>query len=243
MAPMSTPANLTAIRTRLRAHADPARAAAVSRYFKTAPGEYGAGDRFMGATMPQIRALAREGQHLRAVDVSRLLDSVWHEERMLGVVILVRQFARADDQHRARICALYLRKRRGINNWDLVDVSAGQILGPYLQTPRGARIRALGRSRNVWDRRMAIIATAHEIRHGRYAATFDAVEGLMHDRHDLIHKACGWMLREVGKRDGVAARRFLDRHAATMPRTMLRYAIERFPEAERRRYRSRRASD
>jgi 3-methyladenine DNA glycosylase AlkD len=161
---------------------------------------------------------------------------------MVGVILLVNRFVRGTPAERQTIFDLYLRRRNRINNWDLVDLSAGQILGPYLGTPRGARIQRLLRSSSVWDRRMAIIATSWAIREGRYAPTFDAVEASLTDRHDLIHKACGWMLREVGKRDLQAEKRFLDRHAAVMPRTMLRYAVERMSDRERRHYMGRKAA-
>ena len=184
--------------------------------------------------------LGREGldfvskaRDLTLPDVERLLLSPWHEERMLAVVILVHRFSRPDAAARRAIFALYLRRRRRINNWDLVDVSAEHILGPSLTNPR---VRALQRSSNVWDRRMAVLATGHQIRAGRYAPTLAVAGALLTDRHDLIHKAVGWMLREVGKRDLSAETRFLDRHAARMPRTMLRYATERFPERLKRRY-------
>jgi 3-methyladenine DNA glycosylase AlkD len=234
--------SLSFLRRRLRRFAQPARAKLVAGYFKTGVGEYGEGDKFLGATMPQIRSVVREGQTLSLADAARLLDSPWHEERMLAILILVRRFERGTPAERDRIFDLYMRRRRRINNWDLVDVSAGQILGPYLDAAKGERVRALLRSRNVWDRRMAMIATSCAIRAGRYAPTFEAAEVLMADSHDLIHKACGWMLREVGKRDLAAALRFLDRHAAVMPRTMLRYAIERLSERQRRHYMSLKAA-
>ena len=227
---------LTSLRRSLRREASPERAAFVAGYFKTGQGEYGEGDRFLGLTMPQLRRAAREGQHLSLADCARLLASAWHEERMLALLILVRQFSRGDAETRRRIFRLYLANRRHINNWDLVDISAPSILGPFLAERAGARVRRLARSKNVWDRRMAALATFHEIRDGRYAASLGVAEALLRDGHDLIHKAVGWMLREVGNRNLDAERRFLDRHAARMPRTMLRYAVERFPPALRRRY-------
>jgi len=237
---MTTQLTLTSLRRSLRREANPKRAECVAGYFKTGPGEYGEGDRFLGLTMPRLRRAARDGQHLSLADSSRLLASPWHEERMLALLILVRQFSRGDAGTRQHIFRLYLANRRHINNWDLVDVSAGFILGPFLVERSGAsaRVRRLARSRNVWDRRMAVLATSHEIREGRYAATLDVAEALLSDDHDLIHKAVGWMLREVGNRNFDAERQFLDRHAARMPRTMLRYAVERFPPVLRQRYMS-----
>jgi len=233
----TTPApSVARIRRVLRREASPERAALVARYFNTGPGEYGEGDRFLGLTLPQLRRVARESDGLPLAGIVRLLESPWHEERTVAVLVLVRRFARADRTIRRQIFELYLRHRRFVNNWDLVDLSAGPILGPYLTSPSGARVRRLARSRNVWDRRMAVLATSYEIREGRYDATLDVAAGLLSDDHDLIHKAVGWMLREVGKRDRPRACRFLDRHGARMPRTMLRYAVERFPPALRRRY-------
>jgi 3-methyladenine DNA glycosylase AlkD len=229
-------ASLAAVRARIRALADPARARLVARYFKTGPGEYGEGDRFLGLTMPQVRSVVRQARTLPLAEVARLLESPWHEDRTVALLILVWQFQHGTPAARDAIFNLYLRQRRRINNWDLVDLSAAQILGPYLDTAKGRRVRRLLSSSSVWDRRMAVIATAWSTRERRYAATFEAVETLMTDRHDLIHKACGWMLREVGKRDQAAEERFLDRHAAVMPRTMLRYAVERFSPARRRHY-------
>jgi 3-methyladenine DNA glycosylase AlkD len=229
-------ASLAAVNARIRALANPARAQFVAGYFKTGPGEYGEGDRFLGLTMAQVRSVVRQARTLPLPVVARLLDSPWHEARTVALLVLVSQFQRGAPRERDAIFNLYLRQRQRINNWDLVDVSAAQILGPYLDTPKGRRVRRLLRSASVWDRRMAVIATAWPIRAGRYAATFEAVETLMGDRHDLIHKACGWMLREVGKRDRTAEERFLDRHAVEMPRTMLRYAVERFPPPRRRHY-------
>lgn len=236
------PPSLLALRRRLRAGASAERARFVAGYFKTGPGEYGEGDRFLGATMPAVRALAKAGAHLPLGDVSVLLQSPWHEERSLGVLILVRQFARADAAGRRRILRFYLRWRRRINNWDLVDISAPQILGPFIRGAEGRRIRALETSPLVWDRRMAVLASFHEIAHGRHAYALGLASRLLGDEHDLVHKAVGWMLREVCKRDEAAARAFLDRHAAVMPRTMLSYAIERLPPSRQRHYLARRAA-
>jgi len=162
--------------------------------------------------------------------VEKLLQSPWHEERAVALLILVAQSARGD---RHAILALYLRNTHRINNWDLVDCSAPDIVGGHGGI---ALLRRLTKSKSLWERRIAIVATQHLIREGRFDPTLAIARMLLHDEHDLIHKAVGWMLREVGKRDAAVAKRFLDEHAATMPRTMLRYAIERFPEGERKRY-------
>jgi 3-methyladenine DNA glycosylase AlkD len=182
--------------------------------------------------------------------VITLLKSPWHEERLLALLILVRQFAAGDQRTRAAIYRLYLRHTRWINNWDLVDVSAAQIVGAHLESGSRGQLRRLARSSLVWERRIAMIATYRYIRNNDFRDALAIADLLVDDGHDLVQKAVGWMLREVAKRDRRAAERFLRRHARTMPRTALRYAIERFPEPLRRRYlnrsrrplRSRRAS-
>ena len=230
------PRQLAAARRRLREFADPERAKFVAGYFKTGPGEYGEGDRFLGLNVPQLRLVAREFRSLATADIRALLASKWHEERLLAVVILVDQYERGDEKQRAAIYALYLASTDRINNWDLVDASAPQIVGGHLADRSRAPLYRLVKSKNVWERRIAIIATSHFIRRGEFDDTLKLAKALLDDPHDLIHKAAGWMLREVGKRDRRAAERFLLKHAARMPRTMLRYAIERFPEQLRRKY-------
>ena len=222
--------------SRLRQFADRERAKLHLRFFKTAPGEYGGGDRFLGIRVPNLRRVAREFRSLSLKDVEELLASKWHEERLLALVILVNQYARAADAEREAIYRLYLASTQHINNWDLVDVSAAQIVGAYLLDRDRRVLYRLAKSRSVWERRIAIIATAWFIRADQFDDTFAIVERLLGDKHDLIHKAAGWMLREIGKRDREAEERFLRKYAPRMPRTMLRYAIERFPKAVRQRY-------
>ena len=224
------------VRARLRAVATPERAAGAQRFFKTGKGEYGEGDRFLGVTVPDLRRIARECQELPLREVRRLLTSEWHEERLLALLILMRQFERGDQHAKDTIYDAYLRSTRHINNWDLVDCSAPGIVGSYLAGRNRAPLRQLAKSSSLWERRMAIIATFHFIREGEFDETLRIAEMLLGDRHDLIHKAVGWMLREVGSRDLAVEERFLDQHAAAMPRTMLRYAIEKFPEPLRKRY-------
>ena len=230
---------LASVRRDIRKVARPARAESNTWFFKTGPGEYGEGDRFLGVTLPQLRALAREYRDMPLKCIVSLLRSPWHEERLLALFILVGQYARADARTRQTIHQLYLRNTRSINNWDLVDSSAAQIVGAHLKTRDRRVLRRLARSTSVWERRIAMIATYHYIRQGDFTDAL-AIAGLLRrDEHDLIHKAVGWMLREIGKRDRGAEERFLRRHARTMPRTMLRYAIERFPERLRRTYMAR----
>ncbi len=216
--------------------ADPLRATAVSRFFKTAPGQYGAGDRFLGIRVPVLRKLAAKHQLLSIRELSALLGSPWHEERLLALLILVRQYSRAEPARREAIYRLYMRRTAQINNWDLVDCSAEHIVGAHLADGARTRLLPLAKSKVLWERRIAILATFHYIKHGEFDDTLRVARLLRNDPHDLIHKAVGWMLREVGKRNRAAEETFLRQHAKQMPRTMLRYAIERFPQSLRRRY-------
>lgn len=231
------PSSAGVLRRRLRALADPAHAKAAEWFFKTGPGEYGAGDKFLGIRVPKLRALVREFGTLDHASVVALLKSPWHEERLLAVLLLVRQYERGTDADRKAIYALYLRSRQYINNWDIVDSSAPQIVGRHLDGKGRATLVRLAKARLLWSRRVAMLATLYTIRRNEFSDTIAIAALLLKDDHDLIHKATGWMLREVGQRDLVTLTTFLDRHAATMPRTMLRYAIEKLPPARRAHYR------
>lgn len=228
---------LTDIRRALAAAARPERVAFLQRYFKTGPGEYGEGDRLIGAYVGDCRAVARKHRNSPLEDVERLLASSVHEERLVALLILVQQFERGDASLRRRIYDLYLSQTQRVNNWDLVDASAPQIVGAFHAGQNKEPLMVLARSQLLWERRIAIMATYHDIKAGSFDATLAVAEVLLHDPHDLIHKAVGWMLREVGKRDADVLRRFLDRFAESMPRTMLRYAVEKMPRLERERYR------
>ena len=227
------------ISDRLRALADPARIPILQSFFKTGQGEYAEGDRFIGIRVPQLRELCRECRGAGIDEAAPLLRSDIHEERLMALLLLVDAFKRGTDAQKRAIYDFYLANTRFINNWDLVDASAEHIVGGWLFERSRAPLRRLARSSLLWDRRVAIVATFHFIRRGDHDETFRIADLLMTDPHDLIHKATGWMLREVGKRDGAALRRYLGPRRARMPRTMLRYAIERFPERERKRYLSR----
>ena len=227
---------IRAVRRDVRKVARAERAEINKWFFKTGPGEYGAGDRFLGVTVPQLRTLARNYADLPLTEAVRLLRSPWHEERLLALFILVGQFTRGDAPARQAIHQAYLRNTKSINNWDLVDSSAAQIVGAHLETRDRRLLRRLARSKSLWERRIAMIATYHYIRQGDFTDALAIAALLRRDEHDLIHKAVGWMLREIGKRDRTAEERFLRAHARTMPRTMLRYAIEKFPEPLRRKY-------
>ncbi|HLE95887.1 MAG TPA: DNA alkylation repair protein [Candidatus Thermoplasmatota archaeon] len=224
----------------LRALGSPARAKISASYFRTGPGEYGEGDVFIGVAVPAIRRLTRASRDLAIGDVARLLSSKVHEDRLLAVLILVDRARASRGARAAEVARFYMQHLDRVNNWDLVDSSAPQILGPYLETrPLAARrtlLDRLARSRSVWRRRVAMLTTQHFIRRGETRDALRLARALLADDHDLIHKAAGWMLREVGDRDPAALRGFLARHAGAMPRTMLRYAVEKIPVAERRRW-------
>lgn len=220
----------------LRALRNEEKASLLRGFFKTGPGEYGAGDRFLGVMVPDIRAVAKRYQDAPLDEVRKLLCSAYHEERLLALLILVRQFSPGDAPTKKTIFNLYLGNTRFINNWDLVDLTAPNIVGAWLSDKSRKRLYRLARSRDLWKRRIAILATFTFLRNNDFKDTLAVSKILLDDEHDLIHKAVGWMLREVGKRSLPAEEQFLKRHYRRMPRTMLRYAIERFPEAKRKRY-------
>lgn len=226
------------ILSKIRALAAPAKAASSQRFFKTGPGEYGEGDQFLGLTVPEIRSLVPQTAGLSEADVLTLLRSEWHEERLLALLIWVRRFEKAkkDEAARERIVDLYLANTKWINNWDLVDSSAPQILGVWLLRRDRAVLQKLAKSKSLWEQRIAVLATQAFIRAGEFDDIVKLCEGFLNHSHDLMHKACGWMLREAGKRDEAVLLAFLDQHAAKMPRTMLRYAIEKLPLEVRQGY-------
>lgn len=223
------------IRQQLKELAHPRTAEVLQRFFKTGPGEYGEGDVFLGIKVPPQRVVARDNVSLPAEQVPKLLASKIHEERSVALMIWVMQFQKGDPAKRKKIYDLYLANTRWINNWDLVDLSAPTIIS-YLVGRSHAPLMKLARSASLWDRRIAVVGSLAFIRRGEFDTTLKLCEHLLADPHDLMHKACGWMLREVYKRNADAACRFLDTHAAIMPRTALRYAIERCPEDRRRHY-------
>jgi 3-methyladenine DNA glycosylase AlkD len=228
--------NLRTVRRGLRKLGTKERARAAQRYFKTGPGEYGEGDVFIGVAVPALRRLARDAAAIKVADALKLLKSRVHEERLLALLLLVRHYEKNDDAMKTRVYKSYLANTRYINNWDLVDLSAPNIVGAHLLERSRAPLHRLAQSKNLWERRIAILATFRFIRERDFADALKIARKLLGDEHDLIHKATGWMLREIGKRDQAAAEAFLARHCRTMPRTMLRYAIERFPPMKRRRY-------
>jgi 3-methyladenine DNA glycosylase AlkD len=227
---------LAAIRAELHKLGNPVRGVHSQRFFKTGPGQYGEGDKFLGLTVPEMRAIVRKYRELDDAAVLDLLSSPWHEERLVALLLMVEAYDRGDDPRRAHIHAAYLANTARINNWDLVDASAGNIVGQHLDARDIALLERLARSESLWERRIAIVSTFHFIKRNEFRPTLEIATLLLGDSEDLIHKATGWMLREVGKRDRTALDRFLKKHYKRMPRTMLRYAIERHPERTRKQY-------
>ncbi len=225
---------LSKLRADIKRHANPAKAKLLQGFFKTGKGDYAEGDRFLGVTVPVLRSIAKRYPALPLADITKLLKSPIHEERFIALVLLVDRYKKGDEKTRTHIFNLYLKHTRYINNWDLVDTSAPHIVGPFC-TP--ALLNRLARSPLLWDRRIAMLSTAHHIMRGKSRETLRLAKRFLRDEHDLIHKATGWMLREVGKRcSEKILRDFLDEHAHEMPRTMLRYAIEKFSKQEQKRY-------
>jgi 3-methyladenine DNA glycosylase AlkD len=224
----------------LRALRKPTRAHDMQRFFKTAPGEYGEGDIFLGLTVPQVRIIAKDYRGLELSEIEKLMASQFHEIRLCGLIILSNQFKTTSNLKTKKVIFdFYIKQMKlgRINNWDLVDVSAPTI-GEYLVDVADPLpiLRKLARSKSLWERRIAILFTFAFIRVGDFAPTIEISERLLGDSHDLIHKAVGWLLREVGKRDPYLLRSFLEGHVHEMPRTMLRYSIEKLPESERQKW-------
>jgi len=227
---------LKQLRLVLQKHGNKKQAGLLQRYFKTGPGEYAEGDIFLGIKVPVLRALAKEYQCLTLDATLRLLKSRIHEERLLALLILILKYRKANLLDKERIYKAYLNHSKYINNWDLVDVTAKHIVGDFLKDKDRLPLYRLASSKSLWEKRIAILSTFHFIENNDFEDTLKIAKTLIFDPHDLIHKAVGWMLREVGKRDMVCEERFLKQHYAVMPRTMLRYAIERFPESKRKAY-------
>jgi 3-methyladenine DNA glycosylase AlkD len=225
------------IRSELRRFSDPVKAKMLARFFKTGKGEYGEGDRFLGVVVPHIRMIVGNHPDTPKREIIRLLNSPYHEERLAALLILVTQYRRGNESQKKEVFELYLANTIFINSWDLVDLTAPHIVGEHLFERDRSVLTELANSDSLWERRIAILSTHHFIRQGESRETLRIAELLLHDPHDLIHKAVGWMLREVGKRCSVKSEcLFLDKYAAVMPRTMLRYAIERFPKSLKIRY-------
>ena len=216
----------------LQNQADPVRAKKNMRFFKTGKGQYAEGDQFIGISMPDLRVLAKQFEALEYNEIQSMLVSTIHEERMLALLILTAQYKK----NKQAVYQLYVDNLRHVNNWDLVDASAHLIIGQHLLDQDKSILLELAQSSEMWHRRVAMVATWQFIRNNQFDWTVKIAEVLLNDTHDLIHKAVGWMLREAGKRDHQVLLSFLDQHASYMPRTMLRYAIEKLPETLRKGY-------
>ncbi len=217
--------------------ADPDKAAQAAAYFKAQPGGYGAGDVFLGVRVPELRRLARAQRTLPLAEVQKLLRSPYHEARLLALLLLVERYRRAGGKEKEEIVDLYLQNKDSVNNWDLVDSSAPHLLGPYSWESGDQRLLGeLAASSSLWERRMAVMATFYFIRRGEFEPTLRLARKLLTDPEELVHKAVGWLLREIGKRDEETLVAFLEENAARMPRPMLRYATEKLPAEARRRF-------
>ena len=228
--------SLSEVRKEILRQKNPSQAIILQRFFKTGKGEYGEGDIFYGIKVPVQRKIAKQFNDLPQIELKILLSSNVHEERLIAALILVDQFKKGDEKKKKIIFDFYIRNRKGINNWDLVDLSAPKIVGEYLIDKEKDLLYKFATSKDLWDRRISIISTQTFIREHFFEDTLKISRILLNDEHDLIHKAVGWMLREVGNRDIKTEEEFLKKHYKTMPRTMLRYAIEKFPERKRKDY-------
>ena len=223
------------VKAELRKLGDKEKANILQGFFKTGPGEYGEGDVFIGVKVPELRRLSKK-HALSITGIRRLLRSRIHEERLLALLMLIRMYTKAGRDTQKRVYELYLESTRYINNWDLVDLIAPQIVGDYLIDRSRSPLYRLARSKSLWERRVAILSTFRYIKQNEFEDTLEISDLLLGDEEDLIHKAVGWMLREIGNRDIRVEERFLKKRYKTMPRTMLRYAIEKFAQAKRQRY-------
>ncbi len=227
---------LSQLISEMNSFADAERAKSSQRYFKTGAGEYGEGDVFIGLNMGEQRRIAKKFQGLSLPKIQELLKSEIHEQRMVGVLILVDKFRKASKEERGNIFTFYLKNAKRINNWDLVDLSAPRIVGGFLSDKKRNILYPLADSKNVWERRISVLATFAFIKDEDFSDALRISEILLEDNHDLIHKAVGWVLREIGKKDEKVLEEFLKTHYEKIPRTTLRYAIERFEESKRKDY-------
>ena len=227
---------LTQIKKDLAQLRDPDRAKNLSWFFKTAKGQYGEGDIFLGILVPEQRKVAKKHIDLSLNDLQELLNSKIHEHRFTALLILISKYRKAGELVKEEIFHLILKNTENINNWDLVDLSAPRIIGDFLLNRERSILYKLAKSKSLWERRISILSTFTFIGNNDFEDALNISELLLHDEHDLIHKAVGWALREIGKRDQNLEERFLNKHYFRMPRTMLRYAIEKFDEEKRQKY-------
>ena len=231
-----TQPNLAQLKQRLGSLANADQAELAQRFFKTGAGQYGEGDLFLGIRVPETRKLLKEFSALALKEVTPFIKSKWHEERLLGLLFLVQKYKKGNDEERAKIFQIYVDHFPYVNNWDLVDVTAEHVTGAHLYLKPESTLCQWAKSSNLWVRRIAMLSTFYNIRKNEFQKSLEIAAILLHDEQDLIHKAVGWLLREIGKRDLLAEETFLKAHQHEMPRTMLRYAIERFPEKKRQAY-------
>ena len=227
---------ISKLKQELHSYSNRKKARTHSRFFKTGKGEYGEGDLFIGVNVPNCRKVVKQFNNLSPDNIIRLLHSKYHEERLVALLIMVDQFKSSGLKEQRIIYNIYLDNTKYINNWDLVDLSASKIVGAYLFGKNDQKLNKLAKSQSLWERRISIIATLYNIYNNSFGKTLEISEILLKDEEDLIHKAVGWMLREVGKKDQAREEKFLKKHYKQIPRTMLRYAIECFPEAKRQKY-------
>ena len=224
------------LQKQIKQHQNPARAKSNLWFFKTGKGEYGEGDKFLGLIMAQQRALAKKFVDLQLADLIPLVKSPWLEERMIGLLILTYKFPKAKVKEKKQIFDFYIKYRQAVNNWDLVDLTAPRVVGEYLVDKDRSILMKYAKSKDLWEKRIAILATFSFIKRGDFQDSLKIAKILLLDKHDLIHKAIGWMLREIGKKDQAVEEAFLREYYKKMPRTMLRYSIEKFAEPLRVKY-------
>ena len=217
----------------LQSMANPEKAAFLQRFFKTGPGQYAEGDVFLGLIAPLTRSIAKANKQTPLAELQVLMESEYHEARLCALLIVVEQFKKASEAVRKQLYDFYLSNASRINNWDLVDVTCPHVVGAYLLDKDRSRLYELAESDNLWEQRIAMVSTVAFIRNREYTDTLALAEKFMMHKHDLMHKAIGWMLREVGKKDRETLSEFLEEYATRLPRTALRYAIEHYPEDQR----------
>ena len=224
---------LSCLKKELESAKNPKKAKLLQKFFKTAPGEYGHGDIFLGIMVPIQRKICQNYTNINLSDIQKLLNSKVHEHRFCALVLLVKKYQRSGEKEKKEIFNFYIKNSKKINNWDLVDTSTPQIIGDFLITRDRKILYKLAKSKNIWQRRIAVLATVAFIRKNDFKEILKISKILLQDKHDLIHKAAGWMLREVGKRNKTVLINFLEKHSAKMPRVMLRYAIEKFKNSQK----------
>ena len=228
--------HIESLKKDLKKKSSKSKAKVMQNFFKTNPGEYAEGDVFLGVSVPETRKIAKKYSDLDIFSIQDLLNSKIHEERLLALLILVNNYQKSGEEQKYKILQFYLQNAKQINNWDLVDLTADKILGHYLQDKPKDILYQLASSNSLWEKRIAIISTFHFVKNNQFQDTLQISEILLNDKHDLIHKAVGWMLREIGKRSLPTLEAFLKQNLKEMPRTALRYAIEKFSENKRQKY-------